>query len=131
VENKSPVFSYQAAEAALCLWEDFVNATSYEGIALAGPRQAIVDKMESYRAAYGTCAARAVMLDSCNWATNVYWKLAEDLRDAISFDWDFIPMLNDLIDWNPALETPLKPSEDEAAELVTARWRALEAARKK
>jgi hypothetical protein len=132
MRNESPVFSYQAAEAALCMWEDFDNATSdamAELCPLRGPRAEIIEKMVAYRAANGSVAARAIMLDSCNWATNIWWKLAEELRYSVAFDWDFIPMVNDLIDWNPALEAPLKPSEDVAAEIITARLRAIEAAR--
>ena len=117
--NREQRFTYDDVEAALCLWEDFSDAVSDEFLHKKNDERSTIRKaMAGFSENYGAYTVRQACIEHAPWAQAIWLLLSEDVRDCIQFDWEFIPMVNDLVDWSDTQETPDHPDAETAANCI-------------
>jgi len=67
----------------------------------------------------GTAEMRVHTLTIAKWVDDIYAAMPEESIDGIAFDWDFIPLALNLIDWDKCKPDEIKfPSVETAAKFV-------------
>ena len=96
-----------AAETALCVWEEMLNRQRVKGTddLLDGDvlRQAFAD--------YGTASMRLFAVSVAGLVDRAWATLTAEEQDRVAFDWEFVPDLLQMVDWDfegsdPAFREP-------------------------
>jgi hypothetical protein len=103
-------YSHLQVEAALCIWEKFLDDYNGLGVEEAPP-------FAEYWREHGTVHMRHLSIALAGYCLAVHDALADDVVDGRPYDWEIIPAILDTIDWNIGPDIRLPPAE--AAVIVT------------
>ena len=90
--DSKPILTHAEVEAAIALFDDLndrsllVNADKHPAFC-------------RWRENHGTAALRALCIDDAKAAEAIWLALTDDERDTLTWDFEFMPMINDLRDW--------------------------------
>ncbi|WP_062227624.1 hypothetical protein [Aureimonas frigidaquae] len=109
-------YSHLEMEAALCVWEELNQLTDRKQPEVCRVRENI-----------GSVELRHASIEIGKRALEIYDQLDQDLLDGIAYDWEFIPDVVDMIDWEQFPNghlPPAKPAADSLRERYTLKqWR--------